>query len=52
MKKWRIEWDNDTGPNDEGYTEWWIVTDGLTNFKCESSEDANFLLGLLEIHAS
>lgn len=25
---WKIEYDNDTGSNDEGFWEWWSVTNG------------------------
>lgn len=44
---WKIEYDNDTGPNDESFSEWWCVTDGVRSFKADSKEDANFLLSLL-----
>lgn len=41
--KWKIEYDNDTGPGDEGFWEWWTVTDGTRSFKCNSEDDAKWL---------
>ena len=41
--KWKIEYDNDTGPGDEGFWEWWTVTDGARSFKCNSEDDAKWL---------
>lgn len=31
--KWRMEYDNDTGPTDGGFCEWWDVTDGDKVFR-------------------
>jgi hypothetical protein len=45
--KWTIEYDNDTGPNDGGFWEWWTVSDGAHSFKCDSEEDAKWLCDLL-----
>lgn len=39
--KWRIEYDNDTGPSDEGFWEWWTVTDGTRSFKCDTEVTPN-----------
>lgn len=47
MNKWKIEYDNDTGPDDEGFWEWWTVTDGEKSFKCDVEADAKWLLNLL-----
>lgn len=47
---WKIEYDNDTGPGDEGFWEWWTVTDGKRSFKCDSEDDAKWLLEALETH--
>lgn len=44
---WKIKWDNDTGPNDGYYVEWWNVTNGETTFQCESESDAQWLADLL-----
>ena len=40
---WKITYDNDTGPDDEGFWEWWNVTDGKRSFKCDTEADAKFL---------
>jgi hypothetical protein len=40
---WKVEYGNDVGPNDEGFWEWWEVTDGKRTFKSNSEEDANWL---------
>lgn len=44
---WTIEYDNDTGPGDEGYWEWWDVTDGNISFRCDSQESAEWLCYIL-----
>lgn len=44
---WEIVYDNDTGPGDEGFWEWWTVTDGERDFKCDSEVDAKWLLDIL-----
>ena len=44
---WKIEYNNDTGPNDEGFQEWWEVTNGKRVFKANSEEDAKWLCGVL-----
>jgi hypothetical protein len=48
--KWRIEHDSDTGPSDEGYWEWWDVTDGERSFRCTEEADAKWLYDLLNSH--
>jgi hypothetical protein len=40
---WTIEYDNDSGPGDEGFWQWWTVTDGARRFKTDSQEDAEWL---------
>lgn len=40
---WKVEYENDTGYNDEGFWEWWEVTNGETSFRCKEEEDANWL---------
>lgn len=42
-EKWRIEYSNDVGPDDEGFWEWWDVTDGERYFKCDKEDDAEWL---------
>lgn len=44
---WRIEYENDVGPDDGGFWEWWTVTDGEKSFKCDKEEDAKWLCDLL-----
>lgn len=49
---WKIEYDNDTGPGDERFWEWWTVTNGTRSFKCDNEADAKWLAELLnaQIH--
>ena len=42
-----IEYDNDTGPGDEYFVEWFNVTNGEKSFRCNTKEDAEFLLASL-----
>lgn len=44
---WKIEYDNDTGPNDEGFEEWWTVTNGESSFRSRNEEDAQWLCEIL-----
>jgi hypothetical protein len=44
---WKVDYDNDTGPDDGGYSEWWIVTNGDKYFTSRSESDAIWLCGLL-----
>lgn len=44
---WRIEYDNDVGPDDGGFWEWWTVTDGTKSFKCDSKPEAEWLCAKL-----
>jgi hypothetical protein len=44
---WVIEYDNDTGSGDEYFVEWFNVTNGEKSFRCNSKEDAEFLLASL-----
>jgi hypothetical protein len=45
--EWKIEYNNDTGSDDESFWEWWSVTDGDKTFKCTKEEDATWLCRLL-----
>lgn len=45
--KWKIDYDNDVGPNDEGFWEWWNVTNGEVFFKANSEADAKWLCDFL-----
>lgn len=40
---WRVEYENDTGPNDEGFREFWIVGNGNISFEADTEEAANWL---------
>lgn len=42
-----IEYDNDTGPGDEGFEEWWTVKFADKSFRCNSEQDAIWLAGIL-----
>jgi hypothetical protein len=43
MTSWRIDYDNDTGPGDEGFSESWTVTDGSRSFTTSKQQDAAWL---------
>ena len=47
MTKWTKEYNNDTGPCDDYFEEWWNVTDGSHTYRCNNSEDADFLIKTL-----
>jgi hypothetical protein len=42
-----IEYQNDTGYTDDGFWEWWEVSDGNRTFKCDAEADAEWLCELL-----
>lgn len=44
---WKVEYDNDTGPNDEGFCEWWTITNGEKTFTTHSKPNATWLCHLL-----
>ena len=44
---WRIDYDNDTGPNDEGDHQWWTVTNNDMEFDCTSRHEAEWLCKVL-----
>lgn len=46
-EKWKVEYDNDTGPLDEYYVEWWVVTDKERSFTVHSKVDAQWLCSVL-----
>ena len=43
----KVEWDNDTGPEDDYYIEWWEVCDGNMSFRSYDEMDALWLCELL-----
>uniref|UniRef100_A0A6M3LMS5 Uncharacterized protein n=1 Tax=viral metagenome TaxID=1070528 RepID=A0A6M3LMS5_9ZZZZ len=46
---WMIEYDNDTGPGDESFSEWWDVTNGSRSFRADSFDDAMWLCEILNL---
>lgn len=44
---WKVEYSNDVGPNDEGFWEWWEVTNGQVTFKADAEKDAEWLCAVL-----
>ena len=46
-KVWHIEYDNSTGPNDSNFEQWWNVTNGTKRFRCDTQEDANWLIQVI-----
>ena len=44
---WEIKYENDTGFNDETFTEWWEVTNGEKSFVSKSKKDAEWLYATL-----
>jgi hypothetical protein len=44
---WSIEYDNDTGASDDGFYEWWMVTNGVFDYKCDNLEAAEYLQKVL-----
>jgi len=49
---WEIIYDNDTGPNDEGFSCWWTVTDGNKSFRCYAEDHAKWLCNILNARPS
>ena len=44
-----IEYDNDTGDDDGGFWEWWVVKEnGVRIAKCDDEEDAKRIVAALE----
>ena len=48
--KWTVEYENDVGLSDEGFWEWWNVTDGSRVFKADDEGDARWLCDMLNAH--
>lgn len=46
---WRVEYENDTGPGDEGFWRWWEIIDakGARVAKCDTEEAAAALVAAL-----
>lgn len=47
MDKWKVEYGNHTCVNDDGFFEFWEVSDGETTFTSEKESDAVWLCNLL-----
>lgn len=45
--QWTVTYRNDVGSDDEGFWEWWEVSDGNKTFRTEEEEDAKWLADLL-----
>ena len=45
---WTISYNNDVGPMDEGFWEWWTVLDANRDevARCDSEETAKFIINL------
>lgn len=43
MKVWKVVYNNDTGPEDDSFWEWYEVSDGNRTFKADLLEDALWL---------
>ena len=46
-KQWRVDYDNDVGDDDDGFWEWWEVTNGATTYKADKEAEATLLCDLL-----
>ena len=45
---WQVTYENDSGPNDdEGFAEWWVISDGDHSFNADIEEEALWLCHLL-----
>ncbi|WP_370372955.1 hypothetical protein [Henriciella pelagia] len=45
---WTIEYDNDVGPNDDYFVQWWDVSNGEKSYRCSTEADAVELKALLD----
>jgi len=48
---WKMTQQNDTGLSDEGFWEWFEVSDGVRVFKCDDEAHAKWLCDLLNQQA-
>lgn len=48
---WIVEYDNDTGPDDDSFWQWWNVTDGTTSYRASTEDEANSLCQTLNSQA-
>lgn len=47
MKTWTIDCYNNTGQGDEGFYEWWEISNGTATYKADNEKDAGDLFLLL-----
>ena len=47
LKTWTIEYENDVGLDDDGFWEWWTISDGERSFDTKIEADAKWLCDLL-----
>lgn len=45
--KWQKIYNNDTGPMNESFREWWTITNGSEAFDCTSEREADYLMNIL-----
>ena len=43
MNPWTVRYDNETGPDDDSFHEFWIVSDGVKDFESDNKNDAVWL---------
>lgn len=48
--KVEIEYDNDTGPDDGYFAEWWTIHCGDRSFRCSKEQDAMWLAEILNLY--
>ena len=46
---WVVNYDNDTGPSDEGFSEWWTVDKGDISYKSWNEDHAKKLASVLNL---
>lgn len=46
---WKVKYDNDTGPDDDSFWEWWSVVNdaGVCAAKCDTEQRAKLIAELL-----
>lgn len=47
---WSIEYENDVGPSDDYFIQWWNVTNGTMSFRCGTESEAEWLVDVLNEH--
>jgi len=52
MSEWHVHYNNDTGYDDEYFTEWWEITNREILFKSDNEIDAEWLCNILNKYES